>query len=350
MSKPKLNIAILCGGVSSEREVSLKTGENIFKNLSREKYNPSLIEIAKDGRWLLKSNFLSLEKTNKKAVRKNQSLVLFHQEKGVAKNDLKKFNLVFLALHGKYGEDGRIQSLLEILDVPYTGSGVLASALGMDKTKANIFLNKFGIKTPKFLALNNSNFNFAKIKKFITENIKFPCVVKPNGSGSSVGITIVDSPKNLKSAIAKAFQEDKSILIEEYVNGLEITCGVLGNANKTELIALPPVEIIPAHRFFDYESKYSAEATKEICPARISKSLTKKIQDIAKKVHLIFGCDGLTRSDFIICKNQIYFLEINTLPGLTEQSLCPKEAKAIGMSFNEFLDKQIELALDKYRN
>ena len=346
MSKPKLNIAVLCGGVSSEREVSLKTGVNVFKNLARDKYNPALIEIASDGRWLLKSDFLALEKI-KKVNDKDRSLILFHQEKGIVKNDLKNFDLVFMALHGKFSEDGRIQSVLELLGIPYTGSGVLASALGMDKIKANIFLNKFKIKMPKFLPLYNPDFNLEKVKKIIAENIKFPCVVKPNGSGSSVGITIVDAPEKLKSALAKAFQEDKNILIEEYISGMEITCGVLGNANKTKLFTLPPVEIIPAHRFFDYESKYSAKATQEICPARISKSLTKKIQDIAKKVHLLFGCDGLTRSDFIIRKNQIYFLEINTLPGLTEQSLCPKEARAVGMSFTEFLDKIIELALVK---
>ena len=342
-NKQKMKIAVVCGGLSNERDVSVKTGRQVFKNLDNEKYDKCLIEITEDGKWMLRGN--SLE-TGIDAVEK--SLTIMHPDCGIAKNDLKDYDVIFLALHGKFGEDGKIQSILDILGVTYTGSGVLASALGMNKAKTSEFIKGLKIKAPKFIFLSgNNNVDLHALDKKIKEEIKYPCVVKPNESGSSIGINIAKTFEDLEKAIIEARSEDDEILIEEYIRGREITCGVLGNSNKTKLDALPPVEIIAENTFFDYDAKYFSEKTREICPAEISKEHAKKIMELSKKIHFALGCCGLTRSDFILKDDEFYFLEINTLPGLTEQSLCPKEAKAAGMKFSEFLDKQIKLALIK---
>lgn len=287
------------------------SARQVIKSLSREKYTVKLIEVGKDGRFTLP-----------------------------------KINLAFIAMHGKFAEDGRLQGLLDIHDVPYTGSGVLASAVGMNKSLARKVVGSRGIVSPE-------NFEIFNLKtRGIAERIKksfgFPCVVKPNESGSSVGVSIVTEERQLTSALKKAFKEDDSVIVERYVKGLEVTCGVLGNSYRSELYALPVVEIIPGAQFFDYKAKYSSKATKEICPARLSPSLTRKIQSAAQTAHEALGCDGLTRSDFILSEDEeLYFLEINTIPGMTENSLCPKEAKAAGISFTEFLDMQVKLALSK---
>ena len=344
MPNNKIKIAVINGGLSNEREVSIKTGQQVFNNLSDENYDKFLVEMTKDGRWLLSGDNLKLGAK----FSGTKALTIMHPDKGIAKNDLNNFDIVFLALHGKFGEDGKIQSILDILGIPYTGSGVLASALGMNKAKTMEFISSIGIKTPKFLFLSDrQNIDLKKINKMIIKDINYPCIVKPNESGSSIGINVVNVFEDLEKAINKAYNEDGQILVEEFIKGREVTCGVLGNSNQTELEVLPPVEIIADSTFFDYDAKYFSEKTQEICPADISDKLTEEVQDLAKKIHKVIGCDGLTRSDFILKDNVFYFLEINTLPGLTEQSLCPKEAKAAGMTFAEFLDKQIKLAIEK---
>jgi len=344
MLKNKIKIAVISGGLSNERKVSIKTGRQVFNNLSEENYDKFLVEITHDGKWLLSKNNLKLGSNSNKI----KTLTLMHPNHGVAKNDLKDFDLVFLALHGRFGEDGKIQAILDILDVPYTGSGVLASALGMNKIKTMEFLKGMGVKTPNSLFFSNKqNIDLKVINKMIKENINYPCVVKPNESGSSIGVNIIKSFSDLEQAIYEAYKADDQILVEEFLKGREITCGVLGNSNQTELEALPPAEIITDRAFFDYKAKYFSNKTQEICPANISAEQSIKVKDLAKTAHKALGCDGLTRSDFILKDNEFYFLEINTLPGLTEQSICPKEAKAAGMTFAEFLDKQVKLAIIK---
>jgi D-alanine-D-alanine ligase len=348
MTKKKINVAVICGGPSNEREVSLRTGAQILKVLPKNKYNSRLIEITKNGRWLLKSKaerdkFLKgeIESSGENAAK---AMTIIEKI-----NNPASFDVAFIGMHGKFGEDGKIQAILETLGIPHTGSGVLASALGMNKIKTFELVAKSGVKIPKFLPL----YYFPKkrdlktLHRQVKEMVGYPCVVKPNESGSSIGITIVRNKKELVSALKLAFQEDKVVLIEEYIKGREMTCGVMGNSGRTKLVALPPLEIVPPDgRFFDYDAKYFSKETKEICPAPVNKKITEEIQKLAKKAHFVLGCDGLTRSDFILSpRNKLYFLEINTIPGLTEASLCPKEARAAGMSFGEFLDKQIELAL-----
>lgn len=336
----KLNVIIICGGPSNERNVSLKTGEQVLRALPK-KYNSCLIEIEQSGRWLLRDD------SNKKLTNgPNNSKLLISNPKWY-----NNFDIAFIAMHGKFGEDGKIQALLETVGISYTGSGILASALGMNKRKTLEIVAKYGIKTPKFISLNSSAIlrkQLTYAKKEIAQKIGYPCVIKPNESGSSIGVSIVHSSREVPAALQQAFKEDNSILIEEYIKGIELTCAILGNSGQTQLLALPPIEIIPANEFFDYNSKYFSSKTREICPARINKRQTNQLQNLAKKVHEIIGCDGLSRSDFILTnKNVLYFLEINTIPGLTKGSLSPKAAKVYGLTFPKFLDKQIQLALLK---
>jgi len=318
MPKKKIKVAVMAGGISNEREVSLKTAAQIAKALPKDKYNVSVLEIPKDEKQVL--GMLS------KTLNKN------------------KIDVAFIALHGRFGEDGKIQAILDLLKIPYTGSGVLASSLGMDKVQCSNILENVGMLIPKFLALHKPG----EINSAIKKEIGYPCVVKPNESGSSIGVTIVKNSQNIKKAIRDAFKEDKTVIVQKYIQGRELTCGVMGNTGRTELTALPVVEIIADGEFFDYQTKYFSNTVEEVCPARISAQLSKKIQELSKKIHATVGCDGLTRSDFILSKdNKLYFLEINTIPGQTEASLCPKEAKAAGVPFGKFLEMQIKMALKK---
>jgi len=324
----KIKVAILCGGPSSEHEVSLNSGKNVWQNLDKQKYESDLIKISKSGEFFLENKKLKFISA------------------GWRESDLKKYDVIFLALHGEFGEDGKIQALLDLLKVPYTCSGVSASAWGIDKNKTNLLVEKYGVKVPRTIVLNK-NFSKSKLAK-LEKQLSFPLVVKPNQAGSSVGVVIVKVLEDLLPAVEEVFQRDNQVLVQEFVSGQELTCGVLGNSQDEDLEALPPVEIKPGRDFFDYEAKYNDQATLEICPAPISKNLTHQIQEQAVLVHKLLGCDGLTRSDFIFNKEKgLYFLEINTIPGLTTASLCPKEAVAAGYTYADFLDKIIQLALNK---
>ncbi|MEK7651993.1 MAG: D-alanine--D-alanine ligase [Patescibacteria group bacterium] len=308
----RLKVAVLAGGISNEREVSLDTAEQILSNLSQEKYEVFKVEVNADLKWI-------------EELRNN------------------KPDVAFIALHGKFGEDGRTQAVLEYLGIKYTGSGVLASAFGMDKIRCSEFLSHSGLNTPKVVSFQKG-VNFKEALNVVNEKISFPCVVKPNESGSSVGVTICQNEEMFEQGLENAFKEDVLVLAEQYIKGQELTSGVLGNTGS-ELLALPPIEIIPHKQFFDYAAKYQKESD-EICPAKISDELAKQVQQGSVLAHKLLGCRGLTRSDFIYDGQKLFFLEINTLPGQTKESLCPKEAAAIGLSFAEFLEKQIQLALE----
>lgn len=301
----KLNIAVLMGGMSSEHEISLISGQNVLKYLDRKKYRVKPVIISRQGDWSIGGR-IAVDKA------------------------LKGVDVAFNALHGEYGEDGCIQGLLESFGVKYTGSGVLASALGMDKIKSYELFKLYGLNVPKS----------------VTEKDFKKCVVKPSCLGSSVGISIVDNKKDLKMAINKAKERCDTVIIEEYIDGHEMTCGIIDNFKGQKHFALPVTEIIPPPgRFFDYEVKYDG-STQEITPARINGSLNKKIQEAAINAHQILGCRGYSRTDFMVRKNKIYVLEINTLPGLTKESLLPKAAKVAGIEFPDLLDIIIKNALN----
>ncbi|OGJ06535.1 hypothetical protein A2192_01305 [Candidatus Nomurabacteria bacterium RIFOXYA1_FULL_35_17] len=290
----KLKVAVLMGGNSSEYDISLISGKEVLRNLS-DKYIGVPIVVAKDGNeWL---NNLLREKPD----------------------------ICFIAMHGLFGEDGKIQGMLDILKIKYTGSGVLASAVGMDKILFRKIMQAEGIVVPKLTS-------------------KFPCFVKPHNQGSSVGASIVRSKKDLKKAIKLVKKYSRQVIIEEYLKGTEVTCAVLGNEKP---IALPVIEIIPLKgEFFDYVSKYTESGSKEIVPARISQALTREVQDLAIRVYKAVGCRGFGRVDFILKDNKYpIVLEINTIPGLTPMSLVPKAAKTYGLSYSELLDKIIKYSI-----
>jgi len=308
--KDKIRVAVFFGGDSNEREISLVSGKTVIKNLNPKKFSFFPYDTKKD----LAKLFSDAKK--------------------------KKFDVVFIALHGRGGEDGTIQGMMELLRVPYTGSGVLASAVGMDKLISKKLFQKEKILTPRFFFLDS----IAYIKGKFQHNIKIPCVVKPRDSGSSVGVSIINSKKDLSKAVKKAFFHSQGVIIEEYIAGQEITVSVLGNEKP---FALPVVGIYPKKKFFDYQAKYDPDFCQEIVPAPIAPILSQKAKKLALKVYKLIGCEGFSRIDMMLKRNKIYVLEINTIPGLTPNSLLPKAAEAAGISFSALLEKIIKFALAK---
>jgi len=310
MSK-KLRIAVVMGGTSNERGVSLNTGKQIIKNLNKSKY---LVK-KYDTKTQLKNLFTDCAN--------------------------KKIDVCVLALHGKGGEDGTIQGMLDLLDTKYTGSGTMSSALSMDKIMSKKVLSYYpSIPLPKDIDFDIKQWKQSKVAIInkIARRIKFPAVVKPNVSGSSVGVAIVKNKTQLERGINDAFKHDCQVIVEEFIDGIEITVPILDDQT------LPVIEICPKNKFFDYEAKYKVGYCDEIVPARINSAQAKSAQALSLKVHQILGCSGLTRVDLILRNHTPYVLEINTLPGMTKTSLCPQSAAAAGISFTKLLDKIIQLA------
>jgi len=336
---PKIKVAVIGGGFSNERDISIMTAEQIAAALPADKYDVSLIEITPEKVWLLRDDFKQLSDSVG-----STELVALDPKNPALKNSA---DVIFIALHGKFGEDGRIQAIFDLLEIPYTGSGVLASALGMNKAKCQEVLKHYQLNIPKYLVLTNEP-NIEELDIIISETLKYPAVVKPNESGSSVGVSIVKNKEQLTAAVIAAFAEDKNVMIQEYISGRELSCPVMGNSADNELLALPVAEIVVNEQeFYDYQAKYFSTSTEHLCPAPLSEELTKEVQKQSKIAHLALGCDGLSRSDFILHDDKLYFLEINTIPGQTPASISPHAAKAAGISFEEFIEKQIKLALKK---
>lgn len=307
---PKFKIALLLGGISGEREVSLKTGEQIYNALNKNKY-----EIFKyDSKTDLKRFFLN-------AIDK-------------------KFDLVFPALHGPFGEDGKLQGMLDMIGMPYVFSGCLASALAMDKYKTKIIVRDAGLDIILDIALQkNEKYNIQEI----INKLPLPIVIKPMELGSSVGISIAINEQELEQGIEDAFKHGEKVMLEKFIKGRELTVAVMGNKQKAKV--LPVVEIIPkVSDWFDYKAKYEVGGSEEICPADIPDAIRDKIQNLAIKAFKSISCKDLARADFIwgTEDNKIYFLEINTIPGMTQTSLAPQAANVAGMEFEEFLDRLIE--------
>jgi D-alanine-D-alanine ligase len=342
----KLKIAVLMGGKSSEHEVSIISGTEVVKNLDERKYEVLPVVVSKNGTtWKLtnKNSLLSLENILKLKGTSNEIALMESKTiSGVGAISSKPIDLIFIAMHGQFGEDGTVQGMLELAGIPYTGSKVLASAIGMDKEVFRKLMQSQKLPIPKYITLHRGG-KYPNFRKVLG---KMPYFVKPVNGGSSVGASIAESISELKKAINLAFKYDDRILIDEYLKGMEVTCGVIGNENP---IPLPIVEIKPLKgKFFDYESKYTESGSLEIVPARISKSLTKSIQNLSLKVFKIIGCRGFARVDFILKNNKSpIILEINTIPGLTPMSLLPKAAQAAGISYSKLLYTIINLAVVK---
>jgi D-alanine-D-alanine ligase len=309
----KMTIALLSGGVSSEREVSLNSGNQVYDALNKERYNIVRYDPKTDlGRLI---------------------------------EDAPGIDAALIILHGPYGEDGTVQGLLELLNIPYQGSGVLGSSLAMNKLASKILYEKAELPIPPYITLQKGD----PLEPAAWEKqLGLPLVIKPNAAGSSVGMTIVKSQDAIQQAAEKAFSHDSTILLEGFIDGIELTAGVIGNRDLT---ALPIIEIIPndAHEFFDYEAKYTAGVTQEICPARIDDEMTQKAQAYAMAAHRVLFCSGYSRTDMILKDAEIYVLETNTIPGMTATSLLPQAARAAGMSFSSLLDRLIELSLQAHQ-
>lgn len=320
----KIVVGVLRGGPSSEYEISLKTGENILKYLPQDIYETVDVFISKQGEWHHKGIPARPEKI------------------------LRTIDVAFNAMHGEYGEDGTVQQLLETYAIPYTGSRILASQLAIKKPAARKILHTHGLHVPP-AEIVKQNDNLLSRAHSIARAFSPPWVVKPAGRGSSIGVSIAQNIYELVPAMANAFNHDNSILIEKYIKGREVACGVLENFRKEKHYAFPVVEIVPPQEknFFDYECKYNG-STQEICPGRFDLRTTRHIQSVAQIAHEALGCRHYSRTDMIIDKqNTIWVLEVNTLPGLTSKSLLPKSAEAIGCSFPQLLDHIVKLALSK---
>jgi D-alanine-D-alanine ligase len=331
----KLKVAVICGGNSSEREISLKSGQNVFQALNRDLYEPFLVTIDTNLAW--------------KDETRNITLDLYSTTNGVNVAIQDWYDLAFLTVHGTFGEDGQLQALLDIVGLPYTHSGRLASGLAMDKITTSNLLSSYGILTPRTMQFNSSHDLESLAHKLITD-FQFPFILKPNSGGSSISTYKVVEELELVQALQSLAKNipNQMILAQEFISGRELTCPVVGNTNS-ELKALAVGEIFTGADFFDYNAKYFDATTEEIFPAQIDYEIEKQVKHLATTAHQVLGCDGLTRSDFILTdKDEVYFLETNTNPGMSQASLCPKAAKLEYGSISAFLDQIIDLAKAKF--
>lgn len=333
-----LKIAVLLGGTSAERDVSLISGQEIAKALRQNGHQVLAIDCA-FGDTLIED----WEKDINEVIRTEHSD--FEQKKKVLdRNILKtidlllreKIQVVFIGLHGGYGENGQLQALLDLVKIPYTGSDALASGIGMDKNISKILFEKAGVPTAPWIKISADK--IPPEEEFAS--LGYPLVIKPNDQGSTVGLTVVKEPTQLPDAIKKAFQYSHVILGEKYIAGREMTVSIL------DMEALPVIEIIPEHGIYDYECKYQKGKSQYVVPAQIPAEVSKHLQHLGLHAYKALGCRHYARVDFRLSpENQPYCLEVNTLPGMTATSLVPKAAKAVGIHFNELVEKIVQMAL-----
>jgi D-alanine-D-alanine ligase len=324
----KKNIAIIMGGYSSEYKISLKSGSVVYETLDRVKYNPYAIHIFKN-KWV----FVDAE-NNEFPIDKNDFSVTINSKKTT-------FDCVFNAIHGSPGEDGYMQSYFELLDIPQTSCNMYQAALTFNKRDLLATLIPHGIKTAENYYLNLGD---TVDEDAIVSKVGLPCFVKANKAGSSFGISKVYKKEDLKSAINKAFEEDNEIIIEQFLDGVEVSVGVI--SYKGETTVLPITEIVSENDFFDYQAKYEGKS-QEITPARISEDYKQKTETIAKKIYESLDMKGFSRSEFIFKNDEPYLLEVNTVPGLTKESILPQQAAEAGISLQDLFDNAIEEALKK---
>lgn len=348
MSK-KINVGILFGGKSVEHEVSVRSAKNVYDAIDKNKYNVIMIGISKKGKW-----FYNPDISEDGCVIENNPLALIpgaenHQIIDIEnKNEIVKLDVIFPILHGPYGEDGTMQGLLKLTNIPFVGSSVLGSAVGMDKETMKRLLKDSKIPSAKYMVFNKyiddvPNPTFEEVKAYLG----MPVFVKPANLGSSVGINKVSNENDFNQAINEAFKYDTKLIVETNIVGKEIECSVLGNEKP---IASLPGEIISNHDFYSYEAKYLDEngAVLEI-PAKLPEDTIKRIQEMAIKAFKSLYCEGLTRVDFFLTKdNELLVNELNTLPGFTNISMYPKLWEISGISYSDLIDKLIQYGIEKY--
>lgn len=351
-----MKIVVLAGGLSTERDVSFKTGEMVTKALRENGHQVILLDVFmgySDKEEDLTGIFDRAEAVSVKVEAIPETAPDLEKVKAQRKDQSDNFfgpnvielcrmaDIVFMALHGENGENGKIQAAFDLFGIRYTGTGYLGSALAMNKGMAKQLFLENGIPTPRGTSLKRGE-DAAKIE---TCGIHFPCVVKPCSGGSSIGVSIVHDKAEYEQALKEAFRWENELVIEEYVKGREFSVGVI------DFQALPIIEIAPVEGFYDYKNKYKAGSTVETCPAELSEQITKEMQGYAEKVAEVLGLNTYSRTDFLLDEEgRIFCLEANTLPGMTPTSLLPQEAKVTGVDFNQLCEKLIESSMRKYKN
>ena len=347
----RIRVAVLMGGPSPERDVSLGSGRLIMAALDQRRYEVLPVEVMRDGHWVLTrgaAQALSVGEHEPHAPGGALARLPRPDPIGIDRVMAQgPIDVAVIAMHGPYGEDGTVQGLLELAGVPYTGSGVLASALAMDKLRSRQLCAFNDIPVPATIAVTRrrADDEWETLAAEVVSTLGYPCVAKPNGLGSSIGVTIVRGPDGLRSGLERALEFGELALVEEYITGTEITGPVLDDPETGRAAALPLIEIVPKREFFTYEAKYTPGASEEICPARLSAEMTARAQALAVRVHEVLGCRDMSRVDMFVRGGQVIVLEVNTIPGMTETSLLPQAARAAGISFPALLDRLIAGAL-----
>jgi len=332
MNKSEITIAVILGGTSPERAVSKQSGKSIYYAVKKLGYNLKLIDPAFgiNQPEKIEDYFSDCEC----GILSNENYI-----KAVNSNLFDDVDLALIALHGKWGEDGTIQSLFELKGIKYSGSGVLGSSLSMDKARSKVMFTHFGVSTPKWIELKKHRKDY-DYKKNINEKISYPCIVKPNDQGSTIGLSKCISEEGIDEALNLAFQFTNTVLIEEFIEGREITVGIINDR------ILPLLEIIPKHELYDYECKYTDGMSEYVTPVEIDHSLEIELKRQAQLAYNSLGCKDYGRVDFRVTNSGVpYCFEINTLPGMTSHSLLPKMAKADGIDFEDLIDIIINSAL-----
>lgn len=336
-------LGVIFGGMSTENEVSVKSGISVLNNLNKEKYDIFPIYIDKDGVWY-----------NYNSMKKIENIVEY----------LKNIDVVFPVLHGLYGEDGTIQGMLELLKIPYVGCGVLASSIGMDKAYTKVIFEKAKINQAKYLYvkkykedkfiyidenLNETKIDLNELINIVNKKIKYPIFVKPSNSGSSVGVNKAENDEQLRENIKIAIKYDKKILIEQGIIGKEVECAVLGNSEIGVEVSRVG-EILSAEDFYTFDAKYENQNSRTVIPASITDKQSEKIRSLAVKAFKAIDGSGLSRVDFFVedSTGKVYINEINTMPGFTNISMYPKLMEDLGYNYSTLLDKLIEIALKKF--
>jgi D-alanine-D-alanine ligase len=333
-----VRVALLTGGISAERDVALASGLQVAAALRSLHHSVDIVDLATgyvppEHEAALLPGGIGREPPPLERLKELQRGML---SAGLGEVPaIREADVVFIALHGGQGEDGTVQAVLDVIGVPYTGSGNLASALAMDKDLSKRIVRDNGLAVPAWVMAPAT-------ADYVKQTVGFPCVVKPSKQGSSVGLTLVKKAKDVAAAVALAERYDDEVMVEQYVSGRELTVGIVGDT------ALPVIEIRPKHELFDYECKYQPGMSEEICPAPIDAALAARTQDAAQRAHRCLKLSGYSRVDFRVGSDgTVLFLEANTLPGVTAQSLIPKAAKAAGISFPAFAETVCRLALER---
>jgi len=321
----KKNIAVVAGGDSSEIVVSLKSAKGIYSFINKDKYNPYIVMIKK-GEW-----YVQLDDDKKADIDKNDFSFILD-----GKNI--QFDFAYITIHGTPGEDGRLQGYFDLIGIPYSSCGVLASALTFNKYFCNKYLQSFGIQIAESILLREGE-NIDD--ETVINKLSLPVFVKPNDGGSSFGVTKVKTKEEIQPAIQKAFSEGNEVIIERFMQGMELTCGCY--KTKERKVVLPVTEVVSKNEFFDFEAKYTASKVDEITPARISDTLTKEVQELTSKIYDLINAQGIIRIDYIVSPEGIVkMLEVNTTPGMTETSFIPQQIKAAGLEIQNVMTEIIE--------